>query len=71
MKALVGTLRKETVVGNTCWELKSNILKALVLPTFTYGTGSWEDDLKNYCWKGMKMHMMSRVKVCFLTIVSY
>jgi hypothetical protein len=36
MKALMSTLRKEVVVGITCWELKSHIFKALVLSTFTY-----------------------------------
>ena len=38
MKALIDTLRKEAVVGVTCWELKSHLFKGLVLPTFTYGT---------------------------------
>ena len=40
-KALMGTLRKEVVIGATCWELKSHVFKALVLPTFTYGTKIW------------------------------
>ena len=34
MKALMGTLRKEPVVGVTCCELKSHLFKALALPTF-------------------------------------
>ena len=32
MEVLMRTLRKETVVGVTCWELKSHLFKALVLP---------------------------------------
>jgi hypothetical protein len=36
MKALMETLRKEAVVGVTCWELKSELFKALVFPTFTH-----------------------------------
>ena len=71
MKALMGTLRKEAIVGVTCWELKSHLFKALVLPTFTYGTEIWGGDLKNSHWKvfekGMKIHMMSHVKVCSST----
>ena len=51
MKALMATLRKEAVVGVTCWELKSHLFKALVLPTVTYGTEIWGGDLKNYYWK--------------------
>ena len=35
--------------------------------TFTYGAGIWGGNLKKSHWKvfekGMKMHMMSRVKV--------
>ena len=71
MKALMGTLRKEVVVEVTCWELKSHVSKALVLPTFTYGTEIWEGDLKSSHWKvfekGMKIHMMSHIKVCSST----
>jgi len=67
MKALIATLRKEAVVGVTCWELESHLFKALVLPTFTYGTKLWGGDLKNSHWKvfekDMKIHMMSHVKV--------
>ena len=67
MKALMGTLRKEAIVGDTCWELKSNLFKALVLPLFTYSIEIWGGDLKNSHWKvfekGMNMHMMSHVKV--------
>ena len=37
MKALMGTLRKESVVGVTSWELKSHLFKMLMLRTFTYG----------------------------------
>ena len=35
MKALIVTLRKEVIVEVTCWELKSYLFKALVLPIFT------------------------------------
>ena len=72
MKALMETLRKEVVVGVTCQELKCHLFQALVLPTFTYGTKVWGGDLKNSHWKvfekGMKMHMMSHVKVHSLII---
>ena len=69
MNALMGILRKEAVVGLTCWELKSHLFKALVFPTFMYGTKIWGGDLQNSHWKvfekGTKMHMiMSHVKVC-------
>ena len=40
MRALMGTLRDETVVN-------AHLFKALVLPTSTYGTEIWEVDLKN------------------------
>ena len=67
MKAMMGTLRKEAVVNATCWELKSHLFKALVLPTFTYGIEIWGGNLKNSHWKvfekGMKMYMMSHIKV--------
>ena len=36
MKALMGTMRKEALVVVTCWEIKSHLFKALVLPTFTH-----------------------------------
>ena len=68
----MGTLRKEAVVNVTCWELICHLFKVLVLPTVMYGTKIWGGDLKNSCWKvfekGMKVHMMSYVKVCFSTI---
>lgn len=38
MKALVVTLREEPIIGVTCWDLKSNAFKALMLPTLTHGT---------------------------------
>ena len=44
---LVATLRKGAIVGVTCWEFKSHLFKALVLPTFTHGTEIWGGDLKN------------------------
>ena len=49
LKALMGILRKEDVVLVTSWEHKSHLFKALMLPTFKYGTEIWEGDLKNYC----------------------
>ena len=71
MKALMGTLRKEAVIGVTSRELKSHRFKTLVLPTFTYGTTIWGGDFKHSHWKvfekGMKIHMMSHVKVRFPT----
>ena len=67
----MGTLRKEAVVVVTCWKLKFHLFKVLVLPTYTYGIEIWGDDLKNSRWevskKGMKIHMMSHVKVRSLT----
>ena len=47
-------------------ELKSHLLKALVLLTFTYGGGDLNSHWKVF-EKGMKIHVMSRVKVRFLT----
>ena len=67
MKALIGTLRKETIVGVTCWELRSHLFKALVLPTFTYGPKIWGVGFKISHWKvsekGVKMDMMPHIKV--------
>ena len=67
MNALMGISKKEAVVGITCCELKSHLFKALVLPTFMYGTENWGGDLENSHWKvlekGLKMRMISRVKV--------
>ena len=54
MKALMGTLRKEAVVGVTCWELKSHLFKALVPPTFTYGIEIWGGNLKNSHWRFLR-----------------
>ena len=52
--------------------IKSRLCKALVLPTFTYGTEIWGVDLENsHCKifeKGTKMHMTSHVKVSTSTI---
>ena len=66
-----GTLRKEAIVGVTCWKLKSHLFKGSVLPTFTNGTGIWGGDLKNSHWndfkKGMNIHMMFHIKVCSST----
>ena len=67
MKVVMNTLRKEVLIGVTCWEPISNLLKALVLPTFTYSIEIWGGDLKNSHWnvfeKGMTIHMMSHVNV--------
>jgi len=38
IEALMGTFKKEALVGVMCWALKPHLLKALVLPTFTYST---------------------------------
>ena len=58
---------KEAIIDVTCWELKSHLFKALVLPTFTYDTEIWGGDLKNSHWKvfekGIEMYMTSHVKV--------
>ena len=47
--------------------IPTHLFKALVLPTFMYGAKIWGGDLKSSDWKvsekGMKMHMMSHVKV--------
>ena len=80
MKALVDTLRKEVVVGIACWELKSHVFKALVLPTFTYGIEIWGGDLENSNWrifeKRVKTHMMSHIKVhssttCYILLAKF
>jgi len=67
MKTLMWTLRNETIVGDVCWEFKSHLFKALVLPTFTYRTKIWGGDLEKSHLKvfeeGMKMHVMSHIKV--------
>ena len=36
MTALMAILRKEALIGVTCWELKSYMFKSLVLPCFAY-----------------------------------
>ena len=53
-ESLDGHVKEETIVGFICWELKSHLLKALVLPTCTYDTKIWENDLKNSScfWEG-------------------
>ena len=48
MKALMGTLRKEVVVGV---KLKSYLFKALVLHTFTYGIEIWEATWRTLIWR--------------------
>jgi hypothetical protein len=71
MKVLMGTLSKDVAVGVTCWELQSHLFKALRLSSFMHGTQIWGGDLENSHWKvfekGMKIHMMSHVKVCSST----
>jgi hypothetical protein len=34
IKALMGTLKRETIVGVTCWDLKFNLFKAFVASNF-------------------------------------
>ena len=67
----MGTLRKETIVGVTCWDLKSHLFNALVHLTFTFGIEIWGAYMKNCPWKffekGMKIHMRSHIKMCSLT----
>ena len=67
-----GQVKEETVVGVTCWELKSHLFKTLVLPTFTYGTKTWGGDLKNSPWNvfemGMKIYMMAHIEMHSSTI---
>ena len=41
------TSMKESEVKVTCWELKSHLFKALMLPSFMHGTEIWGGDLKN------------------------
>ena len=57
----------EHLVKGTCWELQSHLFQALVLPTFIYGIEIWRGDLiithLQVFKKGMKMHMMSHIKV--------
>ena len=64
-------LRKNTSAGVTCRELNSHLFKASVLPTFTYniemGGGDWESLIERFSKKGMKISMMSLVKVCSST----
>jgi hypothetical protein len=70
MKALIATLRKEAVVRITFQEFKSHLFKALMLLTFTYVAKIWEANLKNPLEgfeNGMKIHMMSHVRVRSLT----
>ena len=73
MKAFMGILRKGIVIGVTCAGLKSHLFKASVLPTVTYGTDIWGGILKNSYWKvfekGVKIKMMSQVKVYSLTTI--
>ena len=54
MKALIGTIRKEAVVKVTCWEPKSHLFKATVLPTFTHGIEIWGGNSKNSQWKSFE-----------------
>ena len=54
VKTLMGTSRKEGVVNVTCWELKFDLFKVLMLPTFTYDTKFCEGNLKNSHWKALR-----------------
>ena len=69
MKAFMGSLRKEIIVGVTCCKLKSHLFKALVLPNFTYDTEILGANLKNSHWKifekGTTIHMMLHLIVLF------
>ena len=47
-KSSFGILRKQTVVGVTCWELKFYMFEVLVLPIFTNDIETWGGDLKNF-----------------------
>jgi len=47
----MGTLRKETIARVTCWELKSHLFKASVLPTFTYGIEVRGGDLRTLVFR--------------------
>ena len=51
VKSLRDTLRKEIVIGITCWELYSHSFKTLVLLTFTCGIKIWRGDLKTLMGK--------------------
>ena len=42
MKGLMGTFWKGAVVNITCWDFKSHLFKALVLPTIMYDTETGE-----------------------------
>ena len=67
---MMGTLRKEVVVGVTCWELKTHIFKVLELPTSTHGTKTWEGDIRNSHGKVVakgKIYVMCHVKMRSLT----
>lgn len=61
-EALMGTLRKEAIVGVTCWERISHLFEALVLPIFTYGIEIWGGNLKKLSLEGFRedAHDVSR-----------
>jgi hypothetical protein len=64
MKALMATLKNESVIEVTCWELKFHLFKALVLQTFTNGIEIWGGNFSSKIFeKGMKIHMMSHIKM--------
>ena len=54
MKVLMGTLRKGAIVSITCWDFKSHLFRALVLPTFMFGTKIWGGNLKNSIGKSLR-----------------
>ena len=54
MKTLMTILKKEAEVRVTCWELKSHLSKALVLPILTYDFEICGGDSKNSHWKVLR-----------------
>lgn len=62
-------LKKETIVGIVCWELKHHLFKVLIPPTFAYDANilrwGWIEDgenegeiWKNPIGKGMWIHRL-------------
>ena len=66
-KASMATFNEGAIIRVTFWELKSQLFKALGLPTSTHGIEIWGGDLKTlikrfFFKKITKLHMMSHVK---------
>jgi hypothetical protein len=64
------------VVRTTCWKLKFHLLKATVLPTFTYETEIWEGDLNFFSlegfWKGHEdTYDVLRQSMCFNNLLYF